>query len=613
MATSEDTPVIEQHTGGANPLAQGVDMIARSPVAMAITAGEAHLLHAVNAALERLLGAAAPMLLNQRVGAVFRDAQVEHVLALLDHVFRTGDPAIAADQEHTCPARGTVYWTYTVWPLLNAQGQSDGLVVQVHETTAQVLARRQAEQAVGDLRAVNEQLLLAGLREQALAAAATQQALHDGLTGLPNRRLLLDRLAQALQVTQRDPPPWVLLLLDLDRFKMVNDSLGHLVGDHFLTQIARRLAACVRPEDTVARLGGDEFAILVAGGNEVSEVLHIADRIQHRLSEPLHLAGQAILTSASIGIVVRTPAYTQPEEMLRDADIALYRAKALGKARYVIFDPTMHAQALALVQLEADLRQALVRREFELYYQPIVSLHTGTIIGIEALVRWHHPVRGCLTPAAFLEAAEESGLIIPITEWALRTACQQLRAWHAAGFPPMYMAVNLSARHLKRHDLVPTITDIIQATGLPASDLHIELTESSVMDDVTTSITTLQQVVALGVQVAVDDFGTGYSSLSYLKRLPLTTVKVDRTFVDELTSDPNDAAIVAATIAMAHRLGFEVIAEGVETAAQLTYLRAEQCDAVQGYLVSPPVPAAALTARLTHEHWLPPLLAQRDR
>jgi EAL domain-containing protein (putative c-di-GMP-specific phosphodiesterase class I) len=266
---------------------------------------------------------------------------------------------------------------------------------------------------------------------------------------------------------------------------------------------------------------------------------------------------------------------------------------------------------VALVQLEADLRHAITRNEFEIYYQPIVSLHTGTVIGVEALLRWHHPTRGCLAPEAFLGAAEDTGLIMPIGEWVLHAACQQTQAWHAAALPPVYVTVNLSARHLKQRDLGTMIAQILHDTRLPPHYLHIELTESSVMEDVTLSIATLQQLTALGVQVAVDDFGTGYSSLSYLKRLPLTTVKVDRTFVDHITSDPNDAAIAAAMVAMAHRLGLQVIAVGVETVAQVRHLQREQCDAIQGYVVSRPIAAAALTARLVDGNWLPPLTVQR--
>lgn len=607
----EDDVLLNGHVDREGWLAVYAGMVARSSAAMAMTVGAGHTVQAINAGFARLLQRDAPPLLNQPLGDVVPATQRAGIVALLDQVFRTGDPVVAAALQHVHPARGMVYWTYTVWPLLMSHGLPAGVLVVVYDTTAAEVARRQAEEAGHDLRLVNEQLLLAGLREQELATAATQQALHDGLTGLPNRTLLLNRLAQALEATNRTHCPCALLFLDLDRFKTINDSLGHLAGDDFLRQIARRLAACVRPQDTVARLGGDEFALLLMDMPHINEVIHIADRVQQQVAVPIHLDGQEIVTSASIGIVLSTPAYRQPAELLRDADIALYRAKALGKARYVVFDPTMHAEAVALVQLETDLHRAVMRQEFTLYYQPIVSLHTGTLRGVEALVRWQHPERGCLTPEAFLGAAEDTGVIIPITEWALHTACAQMRAWHAAGFPPVYVAVNLSARHLKRRNLAPRIAQIVHDTGLPPQYVHIELTETSVMENITTSIATLQALTALGMQVAVDDFGTGYSSLSYLKRLPLTTVKVDRTFVDHITDDPNDAAIAAATIAMAHRLGLQVVAEGVETAAQVRHLQAEQCDAVQGYLISPPVPAAALTEWLADGNWLPPRTVQR--
>ena len=600
MATDEDCTVGDHPTDMADNVALWAGVIEQSPLPIALTTGETHIVRCVNAAFERLLHAEARTLLNHAVGDVFPEPMGD-VSALLDQVLRTGEPTVVAHQEPIYPERGETFWTYTVWPVLDQQEDVVALVLLVRDTTDQSLIRHHADQRAVDLRTVNEQLLLAALREQELAMMmATHLALHDSLTGLPNRALLLDRLDHSLSVAYSNPVSVAVLLLDLDRFKIVNDTLGHQVGDHFLQEIARRLSACVRPEDTVARLGGDEFVLLLGEIRDVSEVIHIADRIQGHLNEPFDIAGHSLVSSASIGIVLSTSSYTQAQELLQDADTALYRAKALGKARYVIFDTTMHDQALALALLEADLRRAITHEEFLLHYQPIVSLHTGRIVGVEALLRWQHPERGCILPGEFLAVAEEAGLMIPVGNWVLRTACAQMRAWHSAGLPPVYVAVNLSARQLQQRDLTEMIAQVIQQTGLAPQYLHLELTESSVMTDVTASITTFQQLTALGVQLSIDDFGTGYSSLSYLKRLPLTAVKVDRSFVDEVASNPEDAAITSAIIAVAHRLKLEVIAEGVETEAQLTYLRAEACDAIQGYLVSQPVPPTSMTQLLSH-------------
>ena len=471
----------------------------------------------------------------------------------------------------------------------------------VRDTADQVRARRHSDQTVVDLQIVNEQLVLSGLREQEQTLAATHLALHDSLTGLPNRALFLNRLEQILSGAHRNPLSHAVLMVDMDRFKTVNDTLGHQAGDHFLQEIARRLSTCIRPEDTVARLGGDEFALLLGAIQGVSEVIHIADRIHKCLNEPFAISRQSITSQASIGIVLITAGYSQAEEVLHDADTALYRAKALGKARSVIFDMIMHEQALALAKLEADLRLAITREEFLLHYQPIVSLHTGAIIGVEALLRWQHPSRGCILPGEFLSVLEEAGLMLPVGQWVLRTACAQMHAWHTAGLRALYVAVNLSARQLQQRDLAAMIAQILQETELAPHFLHLELTESSVMADVPASIATLQQLTAFGVQVSVDDFGTGYSSLSYLKHLPVATVKIDRSFVEKVATHPDDAAIISAVIAMAHRLKLEVVAEGIETEPQLAYLRAEGCDAIQGYLISPALPVAALEHRLRSE------------
>ena len=356
MAGYEHDALVAQHADMADWLAVAAALIAPAPVAIVITAGAEHVVRASNGAFAHLVQWEPQTLPGHPVGDVLCTAQRAGIVALLDGVVRTGEPVVAATQQHAHPVRGTVYWTYTVWPILRPHGRPAGLIIHVRDTTAHEQARRHADQAVDDLRLVNEQLLLAGLREQALATAATHEALHDSLTGLPNRNLLLERVTHALQVTHRDHQPFALLLLDLDRFKAVNDSLGHVAGDAFLQHIAQQLAACVRESDTVARLGGDEFAILLTDVVHISEVLHIADRIQQHVARPVHVQGRDLLISASIGIVLYTPAYTQAEELVRDADTALYRAKALGKAQYVVFDPSMHAQAVALAALYSFTR-----------------------------------------------------------------------------------------------------------------------------------------------------------------------------------------------------------------------------------------------------------------
>jgi predicted signal transduction protein with EAL and GGDEF domain len=359
-----------------------------------------------------------------------------------------------------------------------------------------------------------------------------------------------------------------------------------------LVEVARKLEACIRPSDTVSRLGGDEFAILAEEIRDLPDAIAIAERSQRTLATPVLLGGQELFTTASIGIAVGGPNYEQPEDLLRDADIAMYRAKAMGKARHEIFDERMHARVKAELRLEGDLRRALERNEFCLVYQPVVSLKTGTLASAEALLRWEHPQRGMLPPEEFVPLAEETGLIIPIGEWVLKTACAQAKAWHAEG-RRVGVSVNLSARQFKQTDLARHIGEIVKASGLEPRYLELELTESAVMEDVEGSIRTLSEIRKAGVRVAIDDFGTGYSSLSHLKHFPVDTLKIDRSFVRQVTRDRRDAAIVSSVIALAHSLELKVIAEGVEEPEQLTFFRDHGCDGVQGTLLGAP------TGRLT--------------
>lgn len=430
-------------------------------------------------------------------------------------------------------------------------------------------------------------------------AQLLHDAFYDGLTGLPNRALFLDHIGRLIKRGKRQRDYlFAVLFLDLDRFKIINEGLGHVMGDRLLIAIARRLEKCLRPSDTIARLGGDEFAILLDDIKDANDATRIVERLQKELARSFDLSGQEAFVTASIGIALSTKGYEHPEDLLRDADMAMYRAKTLGRARHEIFDVTMQSRALGLLQLESYLRRAVEREEFQIHYQPIVSLESGKIIGSEALVRWQHPQRGLVSPAEFIPLAEETGLIIPLGEWVLRTVCKQNKAWKDAGFPPLYISVNLSARQFKQKNLTEMITQILKDLNLDPQLLKLELTESIVMENADATIKILKELKELGIQLSIDDFGTGYSSLSYLKRFPIDTLKIDQSFVRNIATDPNDAAITTAVITLAHNLKLRVIAEGLEEEEQLVFLRSQQCDEIQGYLLSRPLPVEAFTELL---------------
>lgn len=430
-------------------------------------------------------------------------------------------------------------------------------------------------------------------------------ALHDVLTGLPNRALFMDRLKHRLEHTKRHPEQlFAVLFIDLDRFKVVNDSLGHAVGDQLLIATAQRLQQCVRPEDTVSRLGGDEFAILLNEVRDVSDAIRVAERIEGRLVSTTMLDAVKRSTTASIGITLFNSNNTKPEDYLRDADTAMYRAKAMGGNRHQLFDSAMYANAVALLEMEGQLRHAVERREWLVEYQPIVSVKNGNISGLEALVRWLHPHRGLIPPMEFIPVAEETGLIIPMGEFVLRAACQQVKAWRDAGFPKLWVSVNLSGRQFQDQNLVQKIKQVLQETGLPSDGLRLEVTESIAMRDLAYSIKVLKELKMLGVFVSLDDFGNGYSSLSYLKQFPLKVLKIDRSFIHDIIINQNSEAITTAIIFMARSLNLEVVAEGVETEEQLSFLKSKFCDEVQGYLFSKPLPAMELTNLLKNENFL---------
>jgi diguanylate cyclase (GGDEF)-like protein len=436
------------------------------------------------------------------------------------------------------------------------------------------------------------------------------QASHDPLTGLPNRALYMDRLAAALARAAGARHACAVLLLDLDGFKHLNDSLGHDHGDRLLVSVARRLRRCLRGEDTVARLGGDEFAILLEEVGDLSEALRVAERVAAALRVPVQLAEQEVFAGASIGIALSSSADDRPEDLLRFADVAMYRAKETGKGCYEVFYPGMHEQALERLRVETDLRRGLEREEFRVHYQPIVAVESSRIVEVEALLRWEHPERGLVPPGEFIPLAEETGLIVPLGRWVLREACRQARHWHEAHphHPPLAMSVNLSSRQLRQPGLVDDIAAALRETGLAPQYLQLEITEHVVMGNAPAMVSRLRRLKDLGVRLAIDDFGTGYSSLSYLKRFPVDTLKIDKAFVGDLgaAAGGEDAAIVQAVLSLAHTLGLAVTAEGAETAAALDRLRALGCDLAQGYHIARPLPPAAFAAFLAERAAPPP-------
>jgi diguanylate cyclase (GGDEF)-like protein/PAS domain S-box-containing protein len=430
-------------------------------------------------------------------------------------------------------------------------------------------------------------------------ARLAHDALHDALTGLPNRILFLDRLQNRLDRTKRHPDDlFAIMFIDLDRFKVVNDSLGHAFGDQLLITTGRRLQQCLRPADTVARLSGDEFAVLLDAVSDVNDARRIADRIRSQLVTTTLLGVVERSPTASIGIVMFNPKYIAADELLRDADTAMYYAKGLGGNQYQLFDDTMHTSAVELLRLEAELKHAVERKEWLVYYQPIVSIANGKPVGAEALIRWLHPQRGVLSPHEFIQVAEDTGLIIPLGEHILRTACTQAKAWRDAGHPTFWVSVNISARQFKDKELIETITGILSETELPSDGLRLEITEGVAVQDREYTIKIMNELDARGVHTSLDDFGTGYSSLSYLKQFPLRVLKIDKSFIQDIQLNKKNEALIKAIIGMARSLGLEVVGEGVEKVEQLDFLRLQQCDQVQGFLLSRPMPGGELTKLL---------------
>ncbi|MQA64308.1 MAG: EAL domain-containing protein [Alphaproteobacteria bacterium] len=420
---------------------------------------------------------------------------------------------------------------------------------------------------------------------------------YDTLTRLPNRELLLDRLTQSIATATRQESNVALLLLDLDRFKLVNESLGQDFGDKLLCRVAAEVQTCIGDSDTLARLGGDEFVVVLSGIRGAQDAAKAATKILRKLSTPFVIDGHEVFVTASIGISLFPNDGLDKNALITNADVAMYRAKEKGRNHFQFYASSMNAATVARMALENDLRRAVERNELVLHYQPQMKCASGEIFGFEALVRWQHPELGLIPPVRFIPLAEESGLIVPIGEWVLNEACRQNKAWIDSGGKPMIVSVNLSSRQLHQERILKTVTDALGSSGLDARYLALEITESCLMHDPDDAVVTLSLLHNMGISVSIDDFGTGYSSLGYLKRFPLDALKIDRAFISEVTENPEDAAIVRAILAMAHALRLKVVAEGVETEKQLRFLRKIGCDEVQGYLLSKPLPADDFAAQ----------------
>jgi len=479
---------------------------------------------------------------------------------------------------------GTPFWNEVyIAPVLNDYGPAEHCVAIFNDITD---ARNDAEQVM-------------------------RQAHFDSLTGLANRGLLQDRLNQAIANSQRRGDNVIVVFIDLDDFKLVNDNLGHDIGDELLKTIAARLQSCVRASDTVARLGGDEFVLLLLNNAQHSEgslesnITELMRKLLTNIALPMILAEREIRVSCSIGVANYPQDGQDADTLLKNADTAMYRAKELGRNGFQFFTAELHERVKRQLELGASLRQALERDEFELHYQPQVSLHSGKVVGVEALLRWRHPQQGLIGPSHFIGFAEESGLIIPIGEWVLMRACAQNKAWQDAGLPAIPVAVNVSAKQCAQQDLEAVVRRALNSSGLPAKFLELELTESISMADPEKSVPLMERMKEIGVELSIDDFGTGYSNMSYLKRFPIDRLKLDISFVRDITTDPGSLAISDAIITMSHSLHLEVVAEGVETEGQLALLSARNCDLIQGYYFSKPLPAEALTELLQDGRRLP--------
>ena len=470
-------------------------------------------------------------------------------------------------------------------------------ITQLNQQLEQKILHRTAELETANhkLAIANQELQQEIKERQKIEQQLVKDALHDGLTGLPNRNLLMERVERSLKNQQRNSDYlFAVLFIDLDRFKMINDSQGHLVGDQLLIAIAKILAQGLRDTDTLARLGGDEFVILLDNINHLTDAIKVSERINQQLQAPFNLEEQMVFTSASIGIALSSSEYSHSSQILRDADIAMYRAKEKGKACYEIFDQIMYAETLKTIELEQDLRLALKKEQLTLYYQPIIALESGVLIGFEALIRWQHPEKGFISPVDFIPIAEDTGLIIQIGDWVLTEACQQLSSWqqkfaHLMQINRLKISINIASQQIQEPNFIAKLDAILAATNLASKCLKLEITERVLIDTGHHTQQTLTEIKRRGIKLSIDDFGTGYSSLSYLRRLPIDSLKIDRSFIDSLNSDVESFEIVKTIITLAHTLKMDAIAEGVETKAQINKLEALNCEYAQGYLFSEPL------------------------
>ncbi|WAL59402.1 two-component system response regulator [Thermocoleostomius sinensis] len=454
---------------------------------------------------------------------------------------------------------------------------------------------KRVEERTRQLEDLNRELIQEIIERKRVQSQLLEMAFYDALTGLPNRSLFIDRLNKEIKHTSCNSSYlFAVLFLDCDRFKVINDSLGHLVGDELLIAIAQRLQHYVKQTDTIARLGGDEFAILMPNVPNLDSAIQLAQMLLDMFASPFEIRQWQVFTGASVGIVLGHAGYTKSEHVLRDADTAMYRAKALGKAQYQVFDTAMHEAVLRLLQLETDMRRALEAQEFVLHYQPIVSLTTGHITGLEALLRWQHPQQGFISPIEFIPIAEETGLILSIGEWVIRTACQQLRNWQQQGLVDQRFSVsiNLSARQFVQTNLIQQIDQILFETQISPFHLKLEITESNIMNNTKLVTSILKQLKKRRIHLSIDDFGTGYSSLSYLQAFPADSLKIDRSFIQRLTKSSVNSGLIPAIISIARAMQMSVVAEGIETLEQLTLLKHLNCELGQGYLFSAPLSIA---------------------
>jgi len=524
-------------------------------------------------------------------------------LETIEHLWAI-DPDI---QIVICSAHSDYNWTDVVARLNN----SDKLLVvkkpfeaiEIMQCANALTRKWQNERIMRNQLETLEQVVTA--RTQGLETANKQLrhlATHDVLTGLPNRVLMEDRIGQCIALSDRQGQTFAIIVLDLDRFKVVNDSFGHRVGDELLREVALRLKSVVREIDTVARLGGDEFVLIITQGPEREAVQAVARRIIEVMRAPARIAGVEIHTAPSIGIAFYPHDAATMETLLANADAAMYYAKQQGRNNFQCFMPRMNAATQEKVRLEGDMHIALEQNQFQLHYQPKINTATGVMHGAEALLRWTHPVHGAIPPATFIPIAEECGLIGPLGAWVVREACRQARAWQLDGLPSLRVAVNLSASQFRQGDIVTIIRDALDDAGLEARFLEVELTESVVMSDPEESIAILEQLSTMGVLVSIDDFGTGYSSMSYLRRFPIDKIKIDRVFISDAISRPDDASIVRAIVSLAHNLRLKVVAEGVESTEQLEFLKSLGCDQYQGFHFSPALPASQFAALVRSEN-----------